>query len=440
MGVKRSRIRFTLILTTLFLIAVPATASAAGSEGDLTQKPGTAACISETGSSGVCADGVGLSNPRLVTVSPDGKSAYVASSNSDAVAVFDRNTTTGALTQKSGTDACISETGSSGVCADGVGLDSARSVTVSPDGKSAYVASFVSDAVAVFDREDSNPPDKPSFDSTIPASPANNNMPSVKGTAETGSTVGLYTTNDCTGAAAATGPAANFAAPGLGVIVPDDSTNTFYATATDGAGNTSACSTESIAYTDDKTPPETTIDTGPTGTTTNPSPSFGFSSSESGSTFQCSLDSGAFATCSSPKAYASLSDGSHTFRVRATDVAGNTDSTPATRTFTVDTTVYRAKIGKVKVSGPGKVKKGKKATYKVKIKNSGNAKAKGVRLKVKGRGVSFNTSVGKIVAKKTKTVKVKLKAKKPGKVKVTFKVTSKNAGGKSVKKKIKVKK
>lgn len=70
----------------------------------------------------------------------------------------------------------------------------------------------------------------------------------------------------------------------------------------------------------------------------------------------------------------------------------------------------------------------------------GNAKAKGVRLKVEGRGVSFNTSVGKIAAKKTKTVKVKLKAKKPGKVKVTFKVTSKNAGGKSVKKKIKVKK
>ena len=37
-------------------------------------------------------------------------------------------------------------------------------------------------------------------------------------------------------------------------------------------------------------------------------------------------------------------------------------------------------------------------------------------------------------------INLKLKAKKPGKVKVTFKVTSKNAGGKTVKKKIKVKK
>jgi hypothetical protein len=132
--------------------------------------------------------------------------------------------------------------------------------------------------------------------------------------------------------------------------------------------------------------------------------------------------------------------GEYAFEVRATDLIGNVDPTPATRDFTVDTTVYKAKIGKVKIKGPSKVKKGKKATYKVKITNSGNVKATGVRLKVSGRGVSFNTSVGKIAAAKTRTVKAKLKAKKPGKVKLTFKVTSKNAGGKSVKKKITVKK
>ncbi len=102
--------------------------------------------------------------------------------------------------------------------------------------------------------------------------------------------------------------------------------------------------------------------------------------------------------------------------------------------------VGKAKINKVKVSGPVKVKRKKKATYKVKISNSGDAAATGVRLKVSGKGLSFNTSVGKVGAKKTKTVKVKVKPKKPGKVKVSFKVTSKNAGGKTVKKKIKVKK
>ncbi|MGA7435789.1 MAG: FG-GAP-like repeat-containing protein, partial [Solirubrobacterales bacterium] len=99
-----------------------------------------------------------------------------------------------------------------------------------------------------------------------------------------------------------------------------------------------------------------------------------------------------------------------------------------------------AKIKKVKVSGPKKAKKGKKATYKVKITNSGGAVATGVRLKVKGRGLSFNTSVSKIKGGTTRTVKVKLKPKKPGKFKASFKVTSKNAGGKTVKKKITVRK
>ena len=86
------------------------------------------------------------------------------------------------------------------------------------------------------------------------------------------------------------------------------------------------------------------------------------------------------------------------------------------------------------VKGPAKVKKGKKATYKVKVTNSGNADATGVKVKVKGKGVKAKKKVGKIPAGKSKTVKVKLKPKKPGKVKLTFKVTSKNAGGKTVNK------
>ena len=88
----------------------------------------------------------------------------------------------------------------------------------------------------------------------------------------------------------------------------------------------------------DTTPPETTIDSGPSGTVSSASASFGFSSSETGSTFQCSLDGVAFATCTSPKDYTGLSDGSHTFEVKATDAAGNTDATPATRSWSVDAT------------------------------------------------------------------------------------------------------
>ena len=194
-------------------------------------------------------------------------------------------------------------------------------------------------------------------------------------------------------------------------------------------------------FTVDTTPPDTTIDSGPTGTTGDATPTFEFSS-EPGATFECRVDTDAFSSCSSPETVASLTDGPHTFEVRAIDPAGNTDPSPATRSFTVDTTVTvdKAKIGKVSLKGPAKAKKGKKATYKVKVTNSGNAAATGVKLKVKGKGIKAKKSVGKIAADKAKTVKVKLKFKKPGKVKLTFKVTSSNAGGKTVKRKIRVRK
>jgi DNA-binding beta-propeller fold protein YncE len=120
--------------------------------GALTQPVGTAGCISETGSGGACADGKALDGASGVAVSADGKSVYVASQLSDAVARFTRNTTSGALTQASTTAGCVSESGSAGACADGEELDRASSVALSADGKSAYVGSRLSDAVAVFAR------------------------------------------------------------------------------------------------------------------------------------------------------------------------------------------------------------------------------------------------------------------------------------------------
>jgi PKD repeat protein len=86
----------------------------------------------------------------------------------------------------------------------------------------------------------------------------------------------------------------------------------------------------------DTTPPDTFIDSGPSGTTTSTSATFTFSASEP-STFACDLDGGGFAPCSSPKSYSGLSATNHTFQVRATDTATNPDPTPATRTWTVGT-------------------------------------------------------------------------------------------------------
>ncbi|MQA72939.1 MAG: hypothetical protein GEU88_01065 [Solirubrobacterales bacterium] len=88
----------------------------------------------------------------------------------------------------------------------------------------------------------------------------------------------------------------------------------------------------------DDTPPETTITAGPSALTNDPTPTFGFESSEPGSTFRCSLDGAVYSPCDSPHTTAALADGAHTLRVRAIDGAGNIEPDPAERGFTVDTT------------------------------------------------------------------------------------------------------
>jgi subtilisin-like proprotein convertase family protein len=96
----------------------------------------------------------------------------------------------------------------------------------------------------------------------------------------------------------------------------------------------------------DPSPPQTTINSGPAqgATVGTSSATFGFSG---GTTFECELDGGGFSACSSPRLYTGLSNGTHTFRVRAVNGALK-DPTPATRTWTVDTVAPQTTI----TSGP----------------------------------------------------------------------------------------
>ncbi len=82
---------------------------------------------------------------------------------------------------------------------------------------------------------------------------------------------------------------------------------------------------------------DTAITTPPTDPSNASSGSIGFSSMDGSATFICALDSGTPVPCASPFAYSDLSDGSHTFSVAAT-VNGQVDPTPATATWTIDTT------------------------------------------------------------------------------------------------------
>ncbi len=81
-------------------------------------------------------------------------------------------------------------------------------------------------------------------------------------------------------------------------------------------------------------PPDTRIDSGPAPTVRATTAVFTFSAVPSATSFECSLDGGAFATCASPQQYDGLARTRHTFAVRAVTEVGS-DASPATAVWTV---------------------------------------------------------------------------------------------------------
>ena len=149
----------------------------------------------------------------------------------------------------------------------------------------------------------------------------------------------------------ATGTFASCPSSGKSYTDLDDGDYTFQVRAIDEVSNPDP-SPATRSFTVDTAPPDTTINSGPTGLTRDDDPTFTFSS-EAGASFECRLDgpgaaTGTFASCSNPKSYSGLADGNYTFRVRAIDANSNSDQTPATRSFTVDTTAPKTTID----SGP----------------------------------------------------------------------------------------
>lgn len=131
--------------------------------GVLTVKRGPTGCLSRDGTAGgerarrqgqppelsrprACTTARALFGVTDVALSPDGRNAYVGSA--DGVAIFDRDTAGGALTQQRGDAGCLTATGAERgrrtgrrACTRARGLYGARSVTVSPDGRTVYVTS-----------------------------------------------------------------------------------------------------------------------------------------------------------------------------------------------------------------------------------------------------------------------------------------------------------
>jgi len=118
---------------------------------------------------------------------------------------------------------------------------------------------------------------------------------------------------------------------------------------TDSVGNVSAIGT-SASWTVDFTAPSTpgAISGVPSSPSKATSATLTFTTTESGGTIQCKLDSGAWNACTSfagtsgQFAITGLTDGAHTAYVRQTDAAGNVSATRTSTAWTVDATAPAA--------------------------------------------------------------------------------------------------
>lgn len=84
----------------------------------------------------------------------------------------------------------------------------------------------------------------------------------------------------------------------------------------------------------DRTAPETKIDRSKL-LASSRSARFWFSSSEPAAGFLCQLDKAPFKPCGPPREYRHLGPGTHTFRAKAVDLAGNVDGTAAVAHFKI---------------------------------------------------------------------------------------------------------
>lgn len=113
----------------------------------------------------------------------------------------------------------------------------------------------------------------------------------------------------------------------------------------------------------DNVAPNTTINSGPANGTVaqRRSYQFTFTADEPGSTLECRLQGAtAYAECDSPFNTGNLADGTYTFQVRGTDRPGNVETSPASRTFTVDNAAPQTQIS----SGPSGTINESSATFR----------------------------------------------------------------------------
>lgn len=307
-----------------------------------------------SGENRMTVDDVSLSHTQPVTGTPTVTSTVPGSPASSTTPLVKGTAETGSTVTLYSNSTCTSAVLGTGTAADfaGAGIPAtvpanATTTIRAKATKNGQTASACS-STSVGYTNDSTAPGLVTLTSVTPASPNPSTTPVVRGAAEAGSTVRLYSTAGCTGSPAATGTVAAFASPGLTVTVAAGSTTTFRATATDAAGNVSACSTSSLTYVHDSTAPTPVVLTGvtpaPTNTSTTPAVK---GAAEAGSTVKLYSNAGCTGTpVATGTATAFAASGltatvvlgsTTTFRATATDAAGNTSAcSTSSQTYTSD--------------------------------------------------------------------------------------------------------
>jgi 6-phosphogluconolactonase (cycloisomerase 2 family) len=102
-------------------------------------------CLSESALSG-CSTGRDLGDSKTLVLSTDGHQAYSADYSHNGVAIFDRDPTTGLLTQKTGAAGCISNNGKdntgASTCATAREMDHPEAESISSDGHTLYLVAY----------------------------------------------------------------------------------------------------------------------------------------------------------------------------------------------------------------------------------------------------------------------------------------------------------
>jgi hypothetical protein len=171
----------------------------------------------------------------------------------------------------------------------------------------------------------------PAIVSSIPSSPANENNPTLNGTAEPGSLVFLYASGGCVLDFVGTAFADASGDFHIAVTVEDNTATTFFAA----AAAIGPCS-NGFTYVEDSIAPAPPAITGPPSPSGSATARFVFTS-EPGARFLCQLDGGGgtYSSCSNPQVF-TVGGGPHTLVVEAVDAAGNVGKPSPPYAWTVD--------------------------------------------------------------------------------------------------------